>query len=626
MAAGQTSALNGRDLKVGPLLQRAQQLRAANRLKDAQDVYGQILRIEPLQPDAWLGMGMLARQTGAQDAAIELLAKAVALAPNAAEFRMQYGWALQDKGRIEAAEMEWQSACRLRPDDAQCWESLGIVQQAAGKTSDAAEAYRRAYALQPSAGLRVKLATLISPIIASRESVIAERRRMDAALNALLAEALPGIDDPMRTALWTNFYLAYHGESDRALQAKAAQVYRRLCPALEYVAAHCQHPGREGGKIRVGLISQFFYNHSIGRTSRGLFAHLSRKEFDVTAIFIAPTIDDDYSRFIREHADHIVVVPQDLPAARRLIEAQWLDVLFYQDIGMKPFSYFLAFSRLAKVQCVSFGHPDTTGIPAIDYFISNDLYETPGSQEHYSERLFLLRNLGSLAYYYRPDLPERRKTRADFGLSDDDHLYICPQNLFKFHPDMDELIAGILRRDARGKLVVIAGRIGHWTELIRRRWAANMPDVLDRIVFLPRMKGEDYVNLIAVSDVMLDTVHFNGMNTSLEGLSVGTPVVTWPGPFQRGRHTQAMYRKMGLTECIVDSAQSYIDLAVRLAGDATCRSAMKSQILEKNAVLFEDIQVVREFERFLREASAPPAADGQSPAQEKNRPCPIDSR
>ena len=611
MAGRQTSALNGRDLEVAPLLHRAQQLQAANRLKDAQDVYGQILGIEPLQPDAWLGMGMLARETGAQDAAIEFLSKAVALSPHDAEFRMQYGWALQDKGRIEAAEMEWQSVCRLRPDDAKCQESLGIVLQAVGRTADAAEAYRRAYALQPSAGLQVKLATLISPIIASRESVIAERRNMDSALDALLADGKPGIDDPMHAALWTNFYLAYHGESDRGLQVKSAQVHRRLCPSLEYVAAHCRQPGREDGKIRVGLISQFFHNHSIGRTSRGLFAHLSRKEFDVTAIFIAPTTDDNFSRFIGEHADHSVVLPQDLPAARRLIEAQRLDVLFYQDIGMEPFSYFLAFSRLAKIQCVSFGHPDTTGISAIDYFISSDLYETPGSHEHYSERLFLLRNLGSLAYYYRPDLPEQRKARADFGLSNDDHLYICPQNLFKFHPDMDELIAGILRRDARGRLVVIAGKVGHWTELIRRRWAASMPDVLDRIVFLPRMKGEDYVSLIAVADVMLDTVHFNGMNTSLEALFVGTPVVTWPGPFQRGRHTQAMYRKMGLAECIVDSAKGYIDLAVRLACDVTFRSQMRSRILERNAVLFEDIQVVREFERFLREATTSPAADAQ---------------
>ncbi len=136
----------------------------------------------------------------------------------------------------------------------------------------------------------------------------------------------------------------------------------------------------------------------------------------MTAIFVAPVIDDDYSRFIRQHAERSVVVPEDLAAARRLIEALELDVLFYQDIGMEPFSYWLAFSRLAPVQCVSFGHPDTTGIPTMDYFISNDLYETPAAQTHYSERLFLLHDLGSLAYYYRPPAPQPSKPRAAFGL------------------------------------------------------------------------------------------------------------------------------------------------------------------------------------------------------------------
>src|SRR5208282_6808672 len=152
--------------------------------------------------------------------------------------------------------------------------------------------------------------------------------------------------------------------------------------------------------------------------------------------------------------------------------------------------------------------------------------------------------------------------------------------------------------DVRGKLIMINGRIEHWTHLLKRRWQAIAPDIMERIVFLPRMDSEDFVDLIAVSDVMLDTPHFNGMNTSLDAFTVGTPIVTWPGTLQRGRHTQAMYRKMGLTECIVDDAQAYIDCAVRLACDAEYRATVKSKILGANAVLFEDIRVVREFERF----------------------------
>jgi protein O-GlcNAc transferase len=153
-------------------------------------------------------------------------------------------------------------------------------------------------------------------------------------------------------------------------------------------------------------------------------------------------------------------------------------------------------------------------------------------------------------------------------------------------------------------LVVIEGRIGTWTDLIRARWRQAMPDVVDRIVFLPRQNTRDYVNLIALADVMLDTVHFNGMNTSLEAFSVGTPVVTLPGVFQRGRHTQAMYRKMGLLDCIAADPAQYVAIATRLAMDNAFRAGIRQEILQRSAVLFEDIRVVQEFERFFQEASA----------------------
>ena len=228
--------------------------------------------------------------------------------------------------------------------------------------------------------------------------------------------------------------------------------------------------------------------------------------------------------------------------------------------------------------------------------------EKPGAEAHYSERLFLLRGLPTLAYYDRPERGTVRRTRSDFGLPLDRHLYLCPQNLFKFHPDMDAPIAGILRRDPRGELVAIAGKIEHWTELMRRRWVEAMPDVVDRVRFLPRMGAEHYVDLIEAADVMLDTIHFNGMNTSLEAFAVGTPVVTWPREFQRGRHTQAMYRAMDLGDGIVDSAEAYVERAVALGTDAARRDALKRSILERNGALFREARVVREFERFFREA------------------------
>jgi protein O-GlcNAc transferase len=586
------------------LLADAQAMLHAQRFAEARALYERVLDAAPAQVKAWQGLATLAQLARAPDTALRILAAAVARVPESAELRVALAHALADAGRMQQAAAELEHACRLRPDDAPAWESLGIARQSQGDTAAALEAYRCACAIAPTAAARLKLATLVSPIAESRASIAAERARVDAELDALCADPTLHIDDPLRTSPWPNFYLAFQGENDRALMEKYAAAYRRLAPSLEFTAPHCARPRAAGSRIRVGLLSKFFCNHSIGRTSRGLFEQISRAEFEVTAIFVAPVVDDHYSRFIRAHAEQTIVVPEDLGQARQAIAGLELDVLFYQDIGMEPFSYFLAFSRLARVQCVSYGHPDTTGIPAMDFFVSNDLYETPGSPAHYSERLFMLSNLPTLAYYYRPTLPQPPKRRADFGLAGADHLYLCPQNLFKFHPDMDALIADILRRDARGRLVVIEGRVPHWTELLRARWARAFPDVLARVVFLPRQDSADYVNLIALSDVMLDTVHFNGMNTSLEALSVGTPVVTWPGEFQRGRHTQAMYARMGMRECIARDAAHYVDIAVRLATDAEHGAATRREILRRNGVLYENSDVVREFERFFRETLA----------------------
>ncbi len=592
--------------KAGRLLREAQQFLGEHRLKDAKLAFEAVLQIEPDRVEALKGLSAVALQVGIVKAAVNILARVLKLEPGDSESRQRYAEALESSGELEASVRQWRVLSEAEPGNADYRENLGLGLQYLGDTDDAAQAYRQAFELRPSLGLRAKLATLTSPIVASRDAMLSERQAMEHNLDALLDAALEEsvLQDPMKEALWTNFYLAYHGLSNRILQIKTAQMYRRIVPSLDYVAAHCAQPSGFDRKIKIGLVSQFFYNHSIGRTSRGLFAKLSREKFEVTALFIAPVVDDEYSRFIRQHADRSVDVPQDLKAARKLIELQKLDILFYQDIGMEPFGYFLAYSRLAPVQCVSFGHPDTTGIPSIDYFISNDLYETPGAAQHYSERLYLLSGLGTLAYYYRPELPEAPKARSDFGLSEADRIYLCPQNLFKVHPDMDDIMGAILRQDPAGRLVMVSGKIGHWTELLRRRWSKSIPDVIDRIVFLPRLASPDFLSLIARSDVMLDTLQFNGMNTSLEAFAVGTPVVTLPGEFQRGRHTQAMYQKMGLTDCVAESPQDYVNIALRVASDTRYRARLSAQILDRCACLFEDTQVILEFERCFADILA----------------------
>jgi predicted O-linked N-acetylglucosamine transferase (SPINDLY family) len=113
------------------------------------------------------------------------------------------------------------------------------------------------------------------------------------------------------------------------------------------------------------------------------------------------------------------------------------------------------------------------------------------------------------------------------------------------------------------------------------------------------MPSERFMELLAVADVCLDTLHFNGMNSSLEAFSVGLPIVTLPGRLQRGRHTQAMYRKMGILDCIASDAAHYVEIAVKLGCDKGYAQAIRDRIIARNHVLYEDPRVVHEFERFF---------------------------
>ena len=124
---------------------------------------------------------------------------------------------------------------------------------------------------------------------------------------------------------------------------------------------------------------------------------------------------------------------------------------------------------------------------------------------------------------------------------------------------------------------------------------------MERILVVPYPGLSLYLNLLAITDVMLDTLHYGGGNTSLQALSAGTPVVTLPGAFQRGRHTYGYYAKMNYLECVAQDRSDYARIAVRLGTDKAYRARVSAGILAANHVLFEDIGVVRHLEQALLE-------------------------
>jgi predicted O-linked N-acetylglucosamine transferase (SPINDLY family) len=565
------------------------------------------VRWEPSLAIAHDKLGALLLEEGESKRAQECFEKAVERDENLFSAHFNLGVVLAGHPRkLDQAERCFRRALELEPNSAAAHDALAEALGGQGDWQGCLASYARADEVAPTDLRRLRSALVLPIIPESVEQMHEHRRRVYANLARLLSAELSIPSSKDLLAIGTpDFFLAYHGEDEREFRERLARLYLRACPELAYTAPHCREPRQSlaGRPLKIGFVSRHLRNHTIGRLNAGLIERLDRSRFQVTVIR-RERQDDELARRIDASADRVVTCPnpRDLVAARELIAEQELDVLFYPDIGMEPWTYLLAFARLASVQCVTWGHPITTGLSTVDYFISSEDLDLAEGQDSYTERLVRLPNLA--VCYERPQLSGPGQGRRHFGLPEEAHLYGCLQSLFKFHPEFDPLLAQILRRDPAGVLVLIEGARQRWNELLLARLQKTAPDVVGRIRFVPPQEHGNYLALCALCDVMLDPLHFGGGNTSYEALALGVPVVTLPSRFLRGRITLAQYRSMHLTDCVVASPQEYVDLAVRLGTDSGFRRTVCKNILRASEKLYENEAGVRQLEEFLSNALA----------------------
>lgn len=441
--------------------------------------------------------------------------------------------------------------------------------------------------------LNLLLATTLPVTYTSMDDLLTRRRHCMEALSQLQQRGQKMDLTSLFGVPWME--LAYQGMNDREPQRLMASLQTAPQPA----PLPDLHRGGVRDRIRVGFCSAYFRDHTIGKLMRGVIANLNRDDFVVT-VLATQDADDNIAQFCKAHSDAYIALPVEVTLARKIILGQKLDVIYYTDIGMQPSTYTLAYSRLAPVQCVTWGHPDTTGIPTVDYFISSVDLDMDDAQDAYTETLVRLKNIA--LYYYRPPTPSGTPARSEFGLPDTGTLYGCLQTLTKMHPQFDPVLADILRRDRTGILLLLGGQHPFMNQTLMARFKTTMPDVMNRIRFVPRMEYQPFLRFNRVIDVMLDPIHFGGGNTSLEALSYGIPVVTWPSRFLRGRILYALYKSMGMMDCVVNDLSEYADLAVRLGTDRAFRNRVSAKIQSTCGILYENPAGVRELEDFFRDA------------------------
>ena len=404
---------------------------------------------------------------------------------------------------------------------------------------------------------------------------------------------------------WTNFYLAYQGEDDLVAQTNYSRFLQGILGAsnISQLAGDHQRsrPGKESRRIRVGFLSSFFRACSVGKYFSSWVTDLPRDRFDVHLYFTGKHADA-LTNELASNCTCFHHLRGGLEVKAKKLLADQLDILIYPEVGMEGEVQLLANLRLAPIQIAGWGHPVTTGSSVIDYVLSSGEMEPEDGSKHYSETLITLPGLGTR--YACPETAEA-VSRASLRLPDDKNVYLVPQSLFKIHPDNDEIYMQILERDANAVLVFFASPVRAVIEAFTKRLQLALDrhkiEARSQIKFLPRLSWEQFLGVNTVADVMLDSLHWSGGQTSIDALASNLPVVTLPGRFMRGRQTQGMLNIIGLPELIADSTGSYIDKAIEVATKKDYNAQLKQRIAEGKSKLFNQRQPTMVLARVLED-------------------------
>lgn len=584
----------------------AKALRTQGRVSEALTHYLAALKLKPEDVSLLNELGLTFYEDGRLDRAGAMFQRAIELDPNNAEAHNNLAGVHKLNQNLDDALKLHKRAVEIQPDFFVALENIGKIHEDRHETAEARTAYRRALRAKADPLLELHAELLCPPVFPDAAALDDYRARAEAALDARMGQIIAVAPERAQSSRGEPpFDWAYHGRNNRALKKKYARMFVLADPTGGPPAIG----RRPAGAIHVCFVVTPSHEGVFMRCMRGIINQLDPARFQVT-LACSRAAEDVLRRGVTRADARYLRMPLRFDQMAAQLRAARPDVLYYWEVGTDSSNFFLPFLRLAPVQCTGWGWPDTSGAPELDYHLSSDALTEPGDETQFTEVLARLPHLP--AYFYRSPIPDTLRRNWLVGLaaqsgahrSDGATLYVCPQNLRKAHPDIDAMVGGVLRGDPNGLALFVDDPQPAMGRLLRERWKRALPDVESRIILLPRLSPDDYFAAVGAADVVLDTPHFGGSNTSYDALSAGTPVVTLPGAFPRGRYTAALYRTLGVSDGIADSPEDYVEIALALGTDPAYRDELRRAILERAGAIFERPESVTQLETFFEHAVA----------------------
>ena len=601
---------------------------AAGRLGEAEALCRDIIQHRPDHADAHDLLGVVLALGGRNTEAASSLERAVALAPSVAAYHNNLGNVLSSLGQGDMAVAAYGRALTLRPDDAQTLNNLGTVLKAAGRLSDAREAYERALALRPDyAEAHSNYGNVLLDLGHIREAAESHRRalainpdyavahnNLGSALKRLgqyeaaaaafetalklipaYADALSNMGEVLRETGEAAAAVDYYR---RALDADAARpgIHSNLLYALNFVAevdrgavyaehrrwaecharpaaaTHKNDPNPER-RLRIGYVSPDFRRHSAAYFIEPVLAAHDPAAFEVVC-YASSDLHDEVSERLRAltHEWRDIHALGDGEVARCISE-DGIDILV--DLSGHTMNGRLTLFALkpAPVQVTYLGYPNTTGLEAMDYRLTDAQADIEGDAEAFHSEALVRLPGGFLCY--RP--PDDAPAVAPPGVGP--ITFVSCNNLAKVTSPVIATWATLLTRLPEARLLLKAKALGDAG--IRRRMAecfARHGISPDRIDMMGWVESGSHMGVYGGAHIGLDTFPYNGTTTTCEALWMGIPVVTLAGDRHSGRVGASLLTKVGLGELVAPSPATYVETALGLAQDRPALDQLRGRL------------------------------------------------
>nr|WP_082902648.1 tetratricopeptide repeat protein [Paraburkholderia ginsengiterrae] len=521
------------------------------------------------------GLSDLLRLLGKNAEAEVECRKLLELHPDHSEGHRILGMVLASLGRISEGVAGCRRATELSPDYAEAHSTLGVVLLDAGATEEAEQCFRRALELDPkNAPTRSNLLFAIAhnPHIAP-EKIYAEHRQF-----AKIHEGSLRLPKP-------------HHTNSRA-------------------------PNRQ---LKIGIVSGDLFRHAVASYLLPIMEPLANDESLQLHVYYNHVQDDGYTQLLSSHAHQWTRISgmRDEQFVAKVRDDK-IDILIDMS-GHTGRNRLQAFARKpAPIQASWIGYPATTGLDAMDYYLSDRFFTPFGDiEKQFSEKLVHLASIGP----FHPEknappvniLPAMHNGYITFGSFN---------RLNKLRPDVIAVWARLLRALPTSRMV-LGSMTGDEGDDNLISWFVNEGISRDRLSFRSRSRAEVYLQQHFQVDLCLDTFPYTGSTTVLNSLWMGVPTLTIAGKTMASRAAMAWLAHSGLDAFAAEDADDFVAKGIKIASDIPALASIRTSLRERcmQSAPFQPDVVAKSLSRAFRTMwqrwcdGLPPAAISTDDAQ-----------